>query len=56
MTNGQTAPADVAIDRLRDMLVLREALVDQRAQLKAAYGEVGDPLPERARPEGPLGA
>ena len=39
-----TAPADVTIDRLRDMLVLREALVDQRAQLKAVLAEVGDPL------------
>ncbi|MCY4460359.1 MAG: hypothetical protein OXC26_08185 [Albidovulum sp.] len=51
MTNGQTAPADVAIDRLRDMLVLREALVDQRSQLKAAYDEVGDPLPDGPVPK-----
>ena len=39
-----TAPADVTIDRLRDMLVLREALVDQRMQLRAVVAEVGDPL------------
>ena len=39
-----TAPADVAIDRLRDMLVLREALVDQRMQLRAVVAEIGDPL------------
>ncbi len=46
-----TAPADVTIDRLRDMLVLREALVDQRAQLKAAWDEVGDPLPDGPVPK-----
>ena len=39
-----TAPADVTIDRLRDMLVMREALVDQRVQLRAVVAEVGDPL------------
>ena len=39
-----TAPADVTIDRLRDLLVLREALVDQRVQLRAVVAEVGDPL------------
>ena len=46
-----TAPADAAIDRLRDMLVLREALVDQRAQLKAAFDEVGDPVPDGPVPK-----
>ena len=46
-----TAPADVTIDQLRDMLVLREALVDRRAQLKAACDEVGDPLPARPVPK-----
>ncbi len=39
-----TAPADVTIDRLRDTLVLREALVDHRVQLRAVVAEVGDPL------------
>ena len=39
-----TAPADVTIDRLRDLLVMREALVDQRVQLRALVAEVGDPL------------
>ena len=39
-----TAPADVTIDRLRDMLVMRETLVDQRVQLKAVVSEIGDPL------------
>ena len=39
-----TAPADVTIDRLRDMLVVRETLVDQRVQLRAVVTEVGDPL------------
>ena len=46
-----TAPADAAIDRLRDMLVLREALVDQRTQLKAAFDEVGDPVPDGPVPK-----
>ena len=46
-----TAPADVMIDRLRDMLVLREALVDQRAQLKAAFDAVGDPEPDGPVPK-----
>jgi len=41
-----TAPADVTIDRLRDMPGLREALVDRRAELKATFGEVGDPDPD----------
>ncbi len=41
-----TAPADVTVDRLRDMLVLREALVDRRTELKAVLGEVGEPDPE----------
>ena len=41
-----TAPADVTIDRLRDMLVLRETLVDPRTQLKMAFDEVGDPAPD----------
>ena len=41
-----TAPADVTVDRLRDMLVLREALVDRRAELRAVLGEVGDPDPD----------
>ena len=39
-----TAPADVTIDRLRDLLVMRETLVDQRVQLKAVVSEIGDPL------------
>ena len=46
-----TAPADVTIDRLRDMLVLREALVDKRAELKAAFDEVGDPAPDGPVPK-----
>ena len=39
-----TAPADVTIDRIRDVLVMRETLVDQRVQLKAVVSEIGDPL------------
>ena len=46
-----TAPADVTIDRLRDMLVLREKLVDQRADLKMAFDEVGDPAPDGPVPK-----
>ncbi len=45
------APAGVTVDRLRDMLVLREALVDQRAHLKAAFDEVGDPAPDGPVPK-----
>ena len=45
------APADVTIDRLRDMLVLRETLVDQRAQLRAAFAEVRDPAPDGPVPK-----
>jgi len=41
-----TAPADVTVDRLRDMLVMREAPVDRRTELKAVLGEVGDPDPD----------
>ena len=44
-----SAPADAAVDRLRDMLVLREKLVDQRSELRAALSEAGDadgPVPE----------
>ena len=58
-----TAPAEAAIDRLRDMLVLRERLVDQRTQLKAVFDEVGDPDPDgpsrrssrRSRPASAIG-
>lgn len=46
-----TAPADVTIDRLRDMLVLREHLVDQRTELKLAFDEVGDPEPDGPVPK-----
>ena len=46
-----TAPADVTIDRLRDMLVLREKLVDQRVDLKMAFDEVGDPAPDGPVPK-----
>ncbi len=46
-----TAPADVTIDRLRDMPVLREKLVDQRADLKMAFDEVGDPAPDGPVPK-----
>ncbi len=46
-----TAPAEAAIDRLRDMLVLRERLVDQRTQLKAVFDEVGDPDPDGPVPK-----
>ncbi len=38
------APVDATLDRLRDLLVLREALVDHRTQLNAVMSEVGDPL------------
>jgi len=41
-----TAPADVTVDRLRDMPVLREAPVDRRTDLKAVPGEVADPDPD----------
>ncbi len=40
-----TAPAAAAIDRLRDMLVLREKLVDQRAELRTVVSEVGAGAP-----------
>ncbi len=50
------APSGVTINRLRDMLVLREKLVDQRTELKAAFDEVGDPAPDGPGPENPLGA
>jgi len=41
-----TAPADVTVDRLRDMLVPPGAPVDRRAELKAVPGEVGEPDPD----------
>jgi len=41
-----TAPADAAIDRLRDMPGLREAPVDRRAEPGATFGGVGDPDPD----------
>ncbi len=46
-----SAPAGVTVDRLRDMLVLREKLVDQRADLKLAFDEVGDPAPDGPVPK-----
>ncbi len=46
-----SAPAGVTVDRLRDMLVLREKLVDQRADLKLAFNEVGDPAPDGPVPK-----
>ena len=46
-----TAPAEAATGRLRDMLVLRERLVDQRVQLKAVFDEVGDPDPDGPVPK-----
>ena len=46
-----TVPADVTADRLRDMLVPCEALVDRRTELRAVLGEVGDPDPD---PDGPV--
>ena len=46
-----TAPVDVTIDRLRDMLVLRDKLVDQRTELKATFDEVGDPEPDGPVPK-----
>ncbi len=45
------SPAGVTVDRLRDMLVLREKLVDQRADLKLAFDEVGDPEPDGPVPK-----
>ena len=45
------APSGVTVDRLRDMLVLREKLVDQRTELKAAFDEVGDPAPDGPVPK-----
>ena len=44
-------PADAKIERLRDMLVLREKLVDQRAELKTTFAEVGDPFPDGPVPK-----
>jgi len=41
-----TAPADAAVDRLRDMPGLREAPVDRRTELKATFGGAGDPDPD----------
>lgn len=46
-----TAPADVTVDRLRDLPVLREKPVDQRADLKMAFDEVGDPAPDGPVPK-----
>ncbi len=40
-----TAPASAAIDRLRDMLVLRERPVARRAELRTVVPEVGDGAP-----------
>ncbi len=40
-----TEPASAAIDRLRDMLVLREKLVDQRAELRTVVSEIGAGTP-----------
>ena len=41
-----TAPADVTVDRLRDMLVPRGAPVDRRAELGAVPGGAGEPEPD----------
>ena len=41
-----TAPADAAVDRLRDMPVPRGAPVDRRAELGAVPGGVGEPEPD----------
>lgn len=46
-----TAPAGATMDRLRDMLALRETLVDQRARLRTAFEEVGDPAPDGPVPK-----
>ena len=40
-----TEPASAAIDQLRDMLVLRDRLVDQRAELRTVLSEVGAGTP-----------
>ncbi len=36
----------MTIDRLRDMLALRNRLVDQRTVLKTAFDEIRDPVPD----------
>ncbi len=41
-----TAPADVTVDRLRDMPVLREAPVDRRTEPGAVPAGVGEPDPD----------
>ena len=38
-----TAPGAALIDRLRDMLILRESCVDTRTKFKAVYSETGNP-------------
>ncbi len=40
-----TEPASAAIDRLRDMLVLRDRLVDQRTELRTVVSEIGGGTP-----------
>lgn len=43
-------PRGEFLDRLGDMLVVRERLVDQRSSLKLTFSEVGDPLSKTAGP------
>ena len=46
----QTQPRGGFLDRLGDMLVAREKVVDQRAALRATLSEVADPVSERELP------
>ena len=43
-------PRGEFLDRLGDMLVVGERLVDQRSSLRPAFSEVGDPLSKTAGP------
>ena len=45
-----TQPRDGFLERLGDMLVVRERLVDQRMSLKATLSEVDDPLSREVVP------
>ena len=43
-------PRGEFLDRLGDMLVVRERLVDRRSSLRQTFSEVGDPLSRKAGP------
>ena len=45
-----TQPRGSLLDHLGDMLVAREMLVDQRAQLRTTFSELGDPVSRRRLP------